>query len=157
MLALTLAPGAAIGDPPALQLPAPFAPLAPPAGSCVAGTDAAHVHQPRAHGGRGQPDTSDVAAGPCGDVVVTGDVPQGALAHVDAAVDQPDALALRYFTAALAQRGIEVLPPAATAGPIPGVVDAPFSAATAGRGGLAARRRAATERCWPTCGCPRTT
>jgi D-alanyl-D-alanine carboxypeptidase/D-alanyl-D-alanine-endopeptidase (penicillin-binding protein 4) len=132
VLALTLAPGAAIGDPPALRLPPPFVPLAPPAGSCVAGpTQLTFANRARTVPA-GQPDTSDVHAGPCGDIVVTGDVPQGALAHVDVAVDQPDALALRYFTAALRSRGIEVLPPAATAGPIPGVVDAPYSAGPAG-------------------------
>ena len=132
VLALTLAPAAALGDPPALQLSPPFVPLAPPAGSCVAGPTLLTFTNRARTVPAGRPDTSDVHAGPCGDIVVTGDVPQGALAHVDVAVDQPDALALRYFTAALRSRGIDVLPPAATAGPIPGVVDVPYSAGPAG-------------------------
>jgi D-alanyl-D-alanine carboxypeptidase/D-alanyl-D-alanine-endopeptidase (penicillin-binding protein 4) len=131
VLALTLAPAAALGDPPALQLPPPFVPLAP-AGNCVPGPTLLTFTNRARTVPAGQPDTSDVHAGPCGDVVVTGDVPQGALAHVDVAVDQPDALALRYFTAALRSRGIDVLAPPPAGGPIPGVVDAPFSAASPG-------------------------
>jgi D-alanyl-D-alanine carboxypeptidase/D-alanyl-D-alanine-endopeptidase (penicillin-binding protein 4) len=127
VLALTLVPGPTIGAPPVLQLPAPFAPLALAPGTCVPAPTLLTFTVTARTVGAEQPDTSDVAAGPCGDVVVTGGVPLGAPAHVDAAVDQPDALALRYFTAALRARGIEVLPPEAGTGPIAGVVDAPFS------------------------------
>jgi D-alanyl-D-alanine carboxypeptidase/D-alanyl-D-alanine-endopeptidase (penicillin-binding protein 4) len=41
--------------------------------------------------------------------VITGGVPLGGPSHVDAAVDQPEALALAYFTDALRRRGITVL------------------------------------------------
>jgi D-alanyl-D-alanine carboxypeptidase/D-alanyl-D-alanine-endopeptidase (penicillin-binding protein 4) len=132
VVAVTLVPAAAIGLPPAVQLPEPFQPLAVQAGACrpaptlltftvVARTVAA-----------GQPDTSDVVAGSCGDIVVTGTVPLGQPSHVDAAVDLPDVLALRYFAGALRQRGIDVLPSPPSPGPIPGVVDAPFTATPQG-------------------------
>jgi D-alanyl-D-alanine carboxypeptidase/D-alanyl-D-alanine-endopeptidase (penicillin-binding protein 4) len=117
VLALTLVPAPAVGDPPALQLPPPFQPLALAPGSCVPGPTLLTFTNRARTVAAGLPDTSDVQAGPCGDIVVTGDVPQGALAHVDVAVDQPDALALRYFTQALAARGIAVLPPPAAAPP----------------------------------------
>jgi D-alanyl-D-alanine carboxypeptidase/D-alanyl-D-alanine-endopeptidase (penicillin-binding protein 4) len=133
VLALTLAPAPAVGDPPALQLPPPFVPLAPVPGTCAPAPTLLTFSNRARTVPAGTPDTSDVAVGPCGDIVLTGDVPQGALAHVEAAIDQPDALALRYFTQALASRGITVLPPVPTRGPIPGVVDAPFSAAPPGQ------------------------
>ncbi len=132
VLAVTLAPGAAIGLPPAIQLPAPFAPLAVPAGTCNPGptlltfTMAAHTVA------QGYPDTSDVTAGPCGDIVVTGEVPLGAPSHVDAAVELPEALALGTFAAALAKRGIAVVPSQPVAGPVAGVIAAPFTPAPSG-------------------------
>jgi D-alanyl-D-alanine carboxypeptidase/D-alanyl-D-alanine-endopeptidase (penicillin-binding protein 4) len=76
----------------------------------------------------GRPDTSDIVAGPCGDVVVTGEVPLGPPSHVDAAVDTPEVLALRYFADALTRRGVTVLPSLPGTGPLPDVVDAPFTA-----------------------------
>jgi D-alanyl-D-alanine carboxypeptidase/D-alanyl-D-alanine-endopeptidase (penicillin-binding protein 4) len=117
VLELTLVPGPAAGAPPVLDLPPPTLLTFTVRAVTVAA---------------GRPDTSDVAAGPCGDVAITGDVPLGASAHVDAAVDQPEALALDYFTSALRQRGVDVLPPLATSGAIPGVVDAPFTATPPG-------------------------
>jgi D-alanyl-D-alanine carboxypeptidase/D-alanyl-D-alanine-endopeptidase (penicillin-binding protein 4) len=132
VLHLTLVPAAAIGLPPALQLPAPFVPLSVPPGTCVPAPTLLTITNTARTVAAGQDDTSDVAAGPCGDVTVTGEVPLGGPSHVDVAVDQPEALALQYFTDALRRRGIEVLPPAANAGPIPGVVDRPFSAAPPG-------------------------
>jgi D-alanyl-D-alanine carboxypeptidase/D-alanyl-D-alanine-endopeptidase (penicillin-binding protein 4) len=132
VLALTLVPGAAPGTPPVLQLPPPFVPLSVPAGSCVPAPTLLTFTEAAQTVAADRPDTSDVAAGPCGDVVVTGGVPLGTPAHVDAAVDQPEALALRYFTAALRARGVEVLPPVATSGPVAGVVDTPFSATPPG-------------------------
>lgn len=132
VLALTLAPGAAIGLPPIVQLPPPFVPLAVPAGSCVPAPTLLTFTVAARTVAQGRPDTSDVAAGPCGDVIVTGEVPLGGPSHADAAVDQPEALALRYFTDALQRRGITVLPPVPSAGPIPGVLDAPFTALPAG-------------------------
>jgi len=162
VLALTLVPGAAIGQPPILQLPAPFVPVDAATEACrpeptlLAFTIAARTVA------AGRADTSDVHAGPCGDVVVTGEVPLGAPAHVDAAVDQPESLALRYFADALQRRGVTLLPSTSpppspllpsTAlqrrgvtvlpstspppspllpGPIPDVVDAPFTPTPAG-------------------------
>jgi serine-type D-Ala-D-Ala carboxypeptidase/endopeptidase (penicillin-binding protein 4) len=127
VLALTLVPGAAIGLAPVLQLPPPFVPLGVPLGTCRPGPTLLTFTLAARTVAQGRADTSDVVAGPCGDVVVTGEVPLGGPSHVDAAVDQPEALALRYFADALQRRGITVLPSTPTAGPIPNVVDAPFT------------------------------
>jgi D-alanyl-D-alanine carboxypeptidase/D-alanyl-D-alanine-endopeptidase (penicillin-binding protein 4) len=132
VLAVTLAPGAAIGLPPSLQLPPPFVPLDVAAGACRPGPTLLTFSLAARTVAAGRPDTSDVLAGPCGDVVVTGDVPLGQPSHVDAAVDQPEVLALRYFADALQRRGITVLPSLPPAGPIPDVVDAPFTATPTG-------------------------
>lgn len=132
VLPLTLEPGAAIGLPPAVQLPPPFLPLAVPAGACTPGPTLLTFTVTARTVAAGRPDTSDVVAGPCGDVVVTGDVPLGPPSHVDAAVDQPEVLALRYFADALQRRGVTVLPSTPSAGPMPDVVAAPFSAIPAG-------------------------
>ena len=132
VLPLTLAPGAAIGLPPAVQLPPPFVPLAVPAGACVPAPTLLTFTVTARTVAAGRADTSDVVAGPCGDVIVTGDVPLGPPSHVDAAVDQPEVLALRYFADALQRRGITVLPSLPGAGPLPDVVDAPFSAQPTG-------------------------
>ncbi len=132
VLALTLLPGAAPGAPPALQLPPPFAPLSVPPGTCVPAPTLLTFTNDAQTVAASQPDTSDVAVGPCGDITVTGGVPLGQPAHVDVAVDQPEVLALRYFADALRRRGIEVLPPVASSGALAGVVDAPFSPAPPG-------------------------
>jgi D-alanyl-D-alanine carboxypeptidase/D-alanyl-D-alanine-endopeptidase (penicillin-binding protein 4) len=132
VLALTLAPGAAIGLPPILQLPPPFTPLAVPTGTCRPGPTLLTFTLAARTVAQGRPDTSDVVAGACGDVIVTGEVPLGAPAHVDAAVDWPEVLALRYFADALTRRGITVLPSQPTSGPIPDVIDAPFTTTPAG-------------------------
>ena len=133
VLAVTLVPGAAIGLPPAVQLPPPFVPLT--ASACSPGPTLLTFTVAARTVAAGQPDTSDVVAGPCGDVVVTGEVPLGAPSHVDAAVDQPDVLALRYFAAALQQRGVSVLAQA--------VARRAVHPHAVGRGAVAARRRAA--------------
>ena len=127
VLPLTLVPGAAIGAPPAIQLPPPFLPLAVPAGACRPGPTLLTFTMAALTVAQGRPATSDVTAGPCGDVVVTGEVPLGPPSHVDAAVDQPEVLALRYFADALTRRGVTVLPSLPSSGPLPGVVDAPFT------------------------------
>jgi len=127
VLPLTLAPGAAIGLPPVVQLPSPFTPLAVPAGACVPAPTLLTFTVAARTVAAGRPDTSDVVTGPCGDVVVTGEVPLGPPSHVDAAVDQPEVLALRYFADALQRRGITVLPSPPASGPMPGVVDAPYA------------------------------
>ena len=127
VLALTLAPGAAIGQPPILQLPAPFVPVDATTVPCVPGPTLLTFTMAARTVAQGRADTTDVHAGACGDVVITGNAPLGGPSHVDAAVDQPDALALRYFADALQRRGVTVEPAASTAGPIPGVVDAPFT------------------------------
>jgi D-alanyl-D-alanine carboxypeptidase/D-alanyl-D-alanine-endopeptidase (penicillin-binding protein 4) len=132
VLALTLAPGAAIGLPPIIQLPPPFLPLDVPAGACRPGPTLLTFTMAARTVAQGRRDTSDVSAGPCGDVVVTGEVPLGAPSHVDAAVDWPEVLALRYFADALQLRGVTVLPSLPSAGPIPDVIDAPFTATPAG-------------------------
>jgi D-alanyl-D-alanine carboxypeptidase/D-alanyl-D-alanine-endopeptidase (penicillin-binding protein 4) len=132
VLALTLVPGAQPDTTPTLALPAPFVPLGVPPGSCVPGPTLLTFTNRARTVAAGLPDTTDVAPGPCGDIIVTGDAPLGADAHVDAAVDQPEALALRAFTADLQRRGIVVLPPVAVSGAIPGVVDTPFTAVPPG-------------------------
>jgi D-alanyl-D-alanine carboxypeptidase/D-alanyl-D-alanine-endopeptidase (penicillin-binding protein 4) len=132
VLALTLAPGAAIGQPPILQLPAPFVPIDATTVPCHPGPTLLAFTMAARTVAQGREDTSDVHAGPCGDVVVTGEVPLGGPAHVDAAVDQPEALALRYFEDALQRRGVTVLPSTSSPGPIPDVVDAPFTPTPAG-------------------------
>jgi D-alanyl-D-alanine carboxypeptidase/D-alanyl-D-alanine-endopeptidase (penicillin-binding protein 4) len=131
-LALTFHPAAAIGQPPTFELPPPFVAQTVPPGSCAPGptlltfTNSVQTVAP------GLPDTSDVRPGPCGDVVLVGQVPQGQLSHVDAAVDEPEALALAYFDDALRRRGIAVAPPAPAGGPIPGVIEAPYTASPSG-------------------------
>ena len=132
VLPLTLAPAAALALPPVVQLPPPFAPLAVPAGACRPAPTLLTFTVAARTVAAGRPDTSDVVAGPCGDVIVTGEVPLGPPSHVDAAVDQPEALALAYFTDALRRRGVDVLPSLPSNGPIPGVVDAPFTAQPSG-------------------------
>lgn len=107
VLPLTLEPGPAIGAPPVLELPAPFSPL-PRGDGCVPGPTLLTFTMAAQTVAAGQPDTSDVKAGQCGDIVITGGVPLGGPAHVGAAVDQPEALALAYFTDALRRRGILV-------------------------------------------------
>lgn len=132
VLPLTLAPGAAIGLPPLVQLPPPFVPLTVPADACVPAPTLLTFTVAARTVAAGGADTSDVVAGACGDVVVTGEVPLGPPSHVDVAVDQPEALALQYFADALQRRGITVLPSPPATGPIPGVVDAPYTALPAG-------------------------
>jgi D-alanyl-D-alanine carboxypeptidase/D-alanyl-D-alanine-endopeptidase (penicillin-binding protein 4) len=127
VLALTLAPGAAIGQPPILQLPAPFVPIDATTVPCRPGPTLLSFTMAARTVAQGRADTSDVHAGPCGDVVVTGEVPLGGPSHVDAAVDQPEALALRYIDDALQRHGVTVLPSTSSPGPIPDVVDAPFT------------------------------
>jgi D-alanyl-D-alanine carboxypeptidase/D-alanyl-D-alanine-endopeptidase (penicillin-binding protein 4) len=127
VLPLTLQPGSAIGLPPALQLPPPFVPqdaaLVPcrPGPTLLTFTNAARTVA------QGRPDTSDVAPGACGDVVVTGEVPLGGPSHVDAAVDQPEELALAYLGDALQRHGVTPLPPLPATGPLPSIVDTPFT------------------------------
>ena len=132
VLSLTLAPGAAIGLPPSVQLPPPFVPLAVAAGACIPAPTLLTFTVTARTVAAGRPDTSDVVAGPCGDVIVTGDVPLGPPSHVDAAVDQPEVLALRYFADALRRRGITVLPSSAPAGSMADVFAAPYAPLPAG-------------------------
>jgi D-alanyl-D-alanine carboxypeptidase/D-alanyl-D-alanine-endopeptidase (penicillin-binding protein 4) len=132
VLHLTLVPDPVIGLPPVLRLPPPFVPSNVPPGTCRPGPTLLTFTNAAQSVAAQLADTADVVAGPCGDIVIVGQVPEGQDSHVDAAVDQPEALALQYLTDALRRRGIEVLPPPANAGPIPGVVDHPFSAAPAG-------------------------
>ena len=131
VLPLTLLPGTAIGQAPLLQLPPPFVPLDTARVPCRPGPTLLTFTNTAQTVAAGRADTSDVAPGPCGDVVITGNVPLGGPSHVDAAVDQPEALALQYFADALQRRGVTVEPPppSAAAGPIPGVVDVPFTPA----------------------------
>lgn len=131
VLPLTLQPAAAIGLPPELQLPPPFAPADAALEPCRPGPTLLTFTNAARTVAAGRPDTSDVTRGVCGDVVITGGVPLGGPSHVDAAVDQPEELALQYFAAALQQRGVTVLPSPPEAGPLPGVVDAPFTPAPA--------------------------
>jgi D-alanyl-D-alanine carboxypeptidase/D-alanyl-D-alanine-endopeptidase (penicillin-binding protein 4) len=127
VLALTLAPGAAIGQPPILQLPTPFVPVDATTVPCRPGPTLLSFTIAARTVAQGRADTSDVHSGRCGDVVVTGEVPLGGPSHVDAAVDQPEALALRYFEDALQRHGVTVLPSTSSPGPIPDIVDAPFT------------------------------
>jgi D-alanyl-D-alanine carboxypeptidase/D-alanyl-D-alanine-endopeptidase (penicillin-binding protein 4) len=130
-LAVTLVPAQAVGDPPGLVLPAPFVP-ATTDGVCRPGPTLLSFTNKARTVAAGKDDTSDVTSGPCADIVITGEVPLGGPSHVDVAVDQPEALALAYFSDALHRRGVEALPPAPLFVPIPGVVDAPFTATAPG-------------------------
>ncbi len=131
VLELTLQPAAEIGQTPVMVLPAPYQPTVNYS-VCRAGPTLLTFSIAAVTVAAGKPDTSDVVSGPCSDIVVFGDVPQGAPSHVDVAVDQPEALALLYFSDALRKRGVEVLPPPLLFVPIPGVVDAPYTAAAPG-------------------------
>jgi D-alanyl-D-alanine carboxypeptidase/D-alanyl-D-alanine-endopeptidase (penicillin-binding protein 4) len=129
VLPVTLLPGTGVGLPPAVQLPAPFVPLDAALEPCRPGPTLLTFTNAALTVAAGGPDTSDVAPGACGDVVLTGNVPLGAPASVDAAVDQPEELALAYFADALAHRSVTLLPPPPATGPLPGVVDTPFAPA----------------------------
>lgn len=126
VLPLTLLPGANMDQVPTLVLPAPFQPVVN-YGVCRPGPTLLTFSIAARTVPAGGADTSDVTAGPCADIVITGDVPIGGPAHVDAAVDQPEALALAYLTDALTRRGVVVVPPPPLFVPIAGVVDAPFT------------------------------
>ena len=130
-LAVTLVPAQVLGDAPTLVLPVPFVPvnnygLCRPGPTLLTFTNTARTVA------AGKDDTSDVVSGPCSDIIITGEVPLGQPSHVDVAIDQPEALALAYFTDALQRRGITVLPPAALFVPILGIVGAPFTASAPG-------------------------
>lgn len=129
VLPLTLEPAAAIGLRPTLQLPAPFVPQDAALVECRPGPTLLSFTNTALTVAQGGPDTSDVTPGVCGDVVVTGNVPLGAPSHVDAAVDQPEELALQYFDDALQRHGVTPLPAPPASGPLPGVVDGPFTPA----------------------------
>ena len=131
VLPLTILPGADTDQVPTLVLPAPYQPVVN-YGVCRPGPTLLTFSMKARTVPAGRPDTTDVAAGPCADIIVTGGAPMGGPAHVDAAVDQPEALALAYFTDALRKRGVDVMPPPPFFVPIAGVLDAPFSAAPAG-------------------------
>jgi D-alanyl-D-alanine carboxypeptidase/D-alanyl-D-alanine-endopeptidase (penicillin-binding protein 4) len=126
VLALTLLPGANVDQVPTMVLPAPFQPSVN-YGVCRPGPTLLTFSINARTVPAGRPDTTDVTTGPCSDVVIFGDVPIGGPSHVDAAVDQPEALALAYFADALRKRGVEVLPPPLLFVPIAGVVGAPFT------------------------------
>jgi D-alanyl-D-alanine carboxypeptidase/D-alanyl-D-alanine-endopeptidase (penicillin-binding protein 4) len=130
-LAVTLVPAQVLGDAPTLVLPVPFVPvnnygLCRPGPTLLTFTNTARTV------GAGKADTSDVVSGPCSDIVITGEVPLGQPSHVDVAVDQPEALALAYFTDALQRRGVTVLPPAPLFTPIAGIIGTPFTATAPG-------------------------
>lgn len=131
-LDVTLVPAATLGAPPAVQLPAPFQPLGVPPGTCRPAPTFLTFTVAARTVSAGTESTADVEVGRCGDVVVTGDIPQGAPSHVDAAVDQPERLALDYFSDALRRRGVTVQAGPPGDGPIAGVIDAPYTAGPAG-------------------------
>lgn len=131
VLALTLLPGSDTGNAPSLVLPAPYQPIVN-YGVCRQAPTLLTFSNKTRTVAAGKDDTTDVTTGPCGDIVITGDVPIGGPSHVNAAVDQPEALALMYFTDALRKRGIDVIPPPPFFVPVAGVVDAPFTATAPG-------------------------
>jgi PBP4 family serine-type D-alanyl-D-alanine carboxypeptidase len=122
-----LHPGAEVGAPPVVEVPAPFVARVDSGGPCTGGPTLLSFTLRARTVAAGEPATADVEKGACGDIVVTGDVPLGAPVPLDVAVEQPEALALIAFTDGLGRRGIEVRPPPASPGPIPGVVAEPFS------------------------------
>jgi D-alanyl-D-alanine carboxypeptidase/D-alanyl-D-alanine-endopeptidase (penicillin-binding protein 4) len=124
-LAVTLVPAQALGETPAMVLPVPFVPVNND-GVCRPGPTLLTFSN-QAHTVAAGDDTSDVTPGPCADIVIFGNVPAGQPAHIDVAVDQPEALALAYFGDALRRRGVDVLPPEPLFVPVPGVVAAPFT------------------------------
>lgn len=131
VLPLTLQPGSAVGLPPTVQLPPPFVPQDSALVACRPGPTLLSFTNTALTVAQGGPDTSDVAPGVCGDIVITGNVPLGAPSHVDAAVDQPEELALQFFADALQRHGVTPLPSPPQTGPLPAVVDAPFTPAPA--------------------------
>jgi D-alanyl-D-alanine carboxypeptidase/D-alanyl-D-alanine-endopeptidase (penicillin-binding protein 4) len=128
---LTLLPGADTGNAPSLVLPEPYQPVVN-YGVCKAGPTLLTFSNKTRTVPAGKDDTTDVTTGPCADIVIFGDVPMGQPARVNAAVDQPEALALMYFTDALRKRGVEIIPPPNDFVPIPGVIDAPYTATAPG-------------------------
>jgi len=126
-----LDPAATIGAPPAVRLAPPFQPQRLPAGTCPGGPTALTFTDTARTVAAGADATADVTEGRCGDIVVTGDAPQGAPTSLAVAVDAPEVLLRTAFTAALASRGIAVTPPAPSGEPIPGVSELPLPTAGA--------------------------
>jgi D-alanyl-D-alanine carboxypeptidase/D-alanyl-D-alanine-endopeptidase (penicillin-binding protein 4) len=119
---------AALGEPPAIRLAPPFRPLAVPPGTCPAGPTALTFTNAARTVAAGAEATADVEEGRCGDIVVTGDVPQGGPTSLAIAVDAPELLARAYFADALAKRGIAVTAPPPSGDPLPGISDVAIAA-----------------------------
>jgi D-alanyl-D-alanine carboxypeptidase/D-alanyl-D-alanine-endopeptidase (penicillin-binding protein 4) len=128
VLAAWLDPAATIGDPPAIRLTPPFRPLAVPSGTCPGGPTALTFTNRARTVAAGAEATADVEPGRCGDIVVTGDAPQGGPTSLAIAVDAPELLAYGDFVSALAGHGIDVAPPAPSGDPLPGISDQPITA-----------------------------
>jgi D-alanyl-D-alanine carboxypeptidase/D-alanyl-D-alanine-endopeptidase (penicillin-binding protein 4) len=131
VLATWLDPAATLGAPPAIRLAPPFQPLAVPPGTCPAGPTALTFTNAARTVAAGEIATADVTPGRCGDIVVTGTVPQGAPTSLAVAVDAPEVLARGAFVDALASRGIAVATPAPAGDPLPGITDTPGAAPAA--------------------------
>jgi D-alanyl-D-alanine carboxypeptidase/D-alanyl-D-alanine-endopeptidase (penicillin-binding protein 4) len=132
VLAASLDPAATIGGVPSIRLPKPFAPLALPVRSCPGGPTLLTFDVRAQTVATGHADTSDAAPGRCGEIVVTGDVPQGAVASVDIAVDAPEMLARLTLADALTGAGIAVATPAPSSAPLAGITDVPLAGDGAG-------------------------
>jgi D-alanyl-D-alanine carboxypeptidase/D-alanyl-D-alanine-endopeptidase (penicillin-binding protein 4) len=120
-----LDPAPVLGAPPAIRLAPPFVAQRLAPNACPGGPTALTFTNLARTVAAGTDATVDVAEGRCGDVVVTGDVPQGGPASLAVAVDAPELLARAAFVDALATRGITVAPPAPSADSLPGVTDVP--------------------------------
>jgi D-alanyl-D-alanine carboxypeptidase/D-alanyl-D-alanine-endopeptidase (penicillin-binding protein 4) len=127
VLATWLDPAAVLGAPPAIRLTPPFQPQTLAPQTCPGGPTALTFTNEARTVAAGADATADVAEGRCGDVVVTGDAPQGGPTSLAVAVDAPEVLAREAFAAALASRGIAVATPAPSSDPIPGVSDIPVA------------------------------
>lgn len=125
-------PAAAVGDVPAVVLAAPFKPQSVPARGCRDGPAVLTFTVEAKTVARGTPSTLDIMKGRCGDIVVTGVIPQGAPESIDAAIDEPEELVRVTLTAGLARRGVVAGPVPPSFGAIPGVVEGPFRSMPAG-------------------------
>ncbi len=127
VLAGWLDPAVTIGMPATLRLQPPFRPQALGSDACPGGplllTFGVHVRTVAA----AQPSHVMVTPGRCGEIDISGDVPQGHPSSLAIAIDAPEILARLDFADALGRRGMTVAAaaPATAADPLPGVSDQP--------------------------------
>ena len=122
-----LDPAPAIGLPPALRLRPPFVPQMLASDACPGGPTLLTFSVRARTVTADRPETVDVTPGRCGEIVISGDVPQGHPTSLAMAVDAPEELARIELAEAFRRRGVAVTPPPAPTAidPLPGVSDRP--------------------------------